>query len=113
MRILVCLFLLLHGSVALAACVRPGAAPAIPDGATADDAAMKAAHDAVQAYVNSLEAYQVCLKAQVEQAVGMPAELKATWIAQGDAAIDVANIAANQFSLALRTFKARSTTPTK
>jgi hypothetical protein len=100
---------LLCCSVAAAACVRPGPAPVVPNGATADDAAMKEAHDSIQSYVNALEAYQSCKKRDVEQAPSdISEETKATWVAQGDAAIDAAQNIALQFSFALKTFKERS-----
>lgn len=94
-----------------AACARPtGAVPVAPDGTKADEQIMKEAHDAIQVYVNELEAYKTCLKNQVDTApADTPEELKLTWLAQGDAALDAANFAANQFSYALKTFKARTT----
>jgi hypothetical protein len=93
-----------------ATCIRPtDAVPEVPNGAKADDAAMKTAHDAIQAYVVKLEAYKACLKDQVDTApADTPEELKLTWTAQGDAAVDAANYVANQFSFALKTFKARA-----
>jgi hypothetical protein len=92
-----------------AACVRPTQEPAIPNGAKADEAGMKEAHDAIQAYVNQLEAYKACLKDQVDNAPADTAEeLKVTWLAQGDAALDAANYVANEFSYALKTFKAHN-----
>jgi hypothetical protein len=97
------------GTAAHAACSRPpGPAPIVPNGATADAASMSAAHDAIQAYVNSLEAYQACLLAQTKDtSEEISPELKMTWIAQGDAALDAAQALANAFSVALKTFKER------
>jgi ABC-type glycerol-3-phosphate transport system substrate-binding protein len=97
-----------------AACARPtGAAPVAPDGAKADEETMKQAHDAIQTYVNELEAYKTCLKSEVDSAPpDTPEELKLTWLAQGDAALDAANYAANQFSYALKVYKARTTPQT-
>ncbi|HMA52062.1 MAG TPA: hypothetical protein VKP60_20025 [Magnetospirillaceae bacterium] len=96
-----------------AACVRPAEAPPeVPNGAKADDATMKQAHDAIQAYVVKLEAYKTCLKTQSDTApADTPEEQKLAWAAQGDAAVDAANYLANQFSYALKTFKARAATP--
>lgn len=93
-----------------AACTRPtDVAPEVPNGAKADDATMKTAHDAIQSYVVKLEAYKACLKNQVDTASAeTPEELKLAWTAQGDAALDAANYLANQFSFALKTFKARA-----
>lgn len=98
-----------------AACMRPATAPPeVPNGAKADDAAMKTAHDAIQSYVVQLEAYKACLKEQVDTApADTTEETKLTWVAQGDAAVDAANYVANQFSYALKTFKARSTPPSE
>jgi hypothetical protein len=113
MRALIVCFLLLNASAALATCPRPGPAPEAPNGAVASDAEMKQGREAIQAFVIQLEAYQACLKAQVEQApLDTPPELRATWLAQGDAALDAASLAANSFSAALKAFKARSTAPT-
>jgi len=94
-----------------AACLRPTeAAPEVPNGAKADEPTMKQAHDAIQAYVIKLEDYKTCLKTEIDNAPAeTPQEQKLTWLAQGDAAVDAANYLANQFSYALKTFKARST----
>jgi len=110
MRILFAFTLsLLLGGFASASCPRPASAPAIPNGATADEASMKQAHDAIQAYVNALEAFQACKKQEVEQAPSdISDETKLTWMAQGDAALDAANLLAAQFSYALKSFKERS-----
>jgi hypothetical protein len=94
-----------------AACQRPtGAAPTVPDGAKADETTMHEAHDAIQAYVVALEAYKACLKDQADNApADVPGEVKLAWIAQGDAALDAANYAASQFSVALKAYKERTT----
>jgi hypothetical protein len=103
--------LFLAAAGARADCPRPSATPpAIPDGATATDESMKAAHDAIQGYVNTLEAYRACLKQQADNAPpDTPQEQVVTWVAQGDAAVDNASYLAAQFSNALKTFKARQT----
>lgn len=100
---------LLSAFSAEAACDRPSAtAPAVPNGATADDATMKQAHDSIQAYVVQLEAYKACLKAQSDSApAGTAEEQRVAWVAQGDAAVDAANVLAAQFSVALKQFKER------
>ncbi len=100
---------LLTALSAEAACDRPSSTPpAVPNGAQADDAAMKQARETIQAYVVQLEAYKACLKTQSDNApAGTPDEQKVAWIAQGDAAVDAANYLANQFSAALKQFKER------
>jgi len=94
-----------------AACTRPaGEAPAIPNGAKADEQSMKEAHDMIQTYVVQLEGYKTCLKTQYDNApAGTSEEQKLAWLAQGDAAVDSANYLANQFSLSLKTFKEKTT----
>jgi glycerol-3-phosphate dehydrogenase len=109
MRILVVLLALLGANAAFANCPRPGAAPEVPDGSVADEAAMKQGRETIQAYVDQLEAYKACLQTQVDQASSDTTdEQKITWLAQGDAALDAANLLANRYSLALKAFKERS-----
>lgn len=100
--------LFLAAAGADAACPRPSATPpAVPNGNTATEENMKAAHDAIQGYVNQLEAYKACLKDQAEHApADTPRELAITWLAQGDAAVDYASFIAAEFSTALKEFKA-------
>lgn len=102
-------FLFLAATSANADCPRPsGNPPAVPDGTTATDETMKAAHDALQAYVNVLETYRACLKQQADTApADTPQEQVVIWIAQGDAAVDSASYLAAEFSTALKQFKAR------
>ena len=92
-----------------AACDRPTQVPpVVPNGAHTDEAGMKEAHDSIQAYVVQLEAYKACLKAQLDSApADTSEEIKVTWMAQGDAAVDAANYLANQFSYALKAYKER------
>ena len=103
--------LLLAANGAGAACPRPStAAPTVPNGASATEESMKQAHDAIQAYVNELEAYKACLKQQADTATGDTSQEQAlTWVAQGDAAVDSASYLAAEFSTALKQFKARQT----
>jgi len=103
--------LFLAAAGAHADCPRPsGNPPAVPDGATATEESMKAGHDALQAYVNTLEAYRACLKQQADSApADTPQEQVVTWVAQGDAAVDNASYLAAQLSAALKQFKARQT----
>ncbi len=75
--------------------------PQTPDGATATDAQMKAAHDALQAYVNELEAFQACLNhAADDTSTDIPPELRNTWIERGNGAIDEATLLAQAFASA-------------
>lgn len=110
-QVLFAALLTLAAAGANAACERPtDAPPEVPNGARADEEAMRVAHDGIQAYVNKLEAYKTCLKTQADSApADTPAELKLTWIAQGDAAVDNASFIAAQFSYALKTYKERTT----
>ncbi len=114
MRSLTVILFCLASASASAACVRPGAVPVVPNGQTADEPALLAARGTIQAYVNELEAYGACLSKQAEQADNdTPVEQKVTWLAQGDAALDAAQVLANAFSASLKTFKERSSSATK
>ncbi len=105
-------FLLLAATGAEAACPRPTeAAPAVPNGATASEETMKAAHDALQAYVNKLENYKACLKDNPPADTSQ--EQMVTWFGQGDAAVDSASYLAADFSVALKQFKARQASVSK
>jgi hypothetical protein len=108
---LIAALLFLAAAGAHADCPRPsGTPPAIPDGATATEESMKAGHDALQAYVNTLETYRACLKQQADNPPPDTApEQVVSWVAQGDAAVDNASYLAAQFSAALKQFKARQT----
>lgn len=99
----------LSAAGAEAACDRPSQAqPVVPNGAKADEASMKEAHNSIQGYVVQLEAYKACLKTQIESApADTSVETKMAWAAQGDAAVDAANYLANQFSYSLKAFKER------
>jgi hypothetical protein len=48
-------------------CQRPTTAPAVPDGAKASVEQFKAAHPAIQAYVQALDAYGDCITAQIKR----------------------------------------------
>ena len=108
-RASIALLTLLTALSAEAACDRPSTTPpVVPNGAQADEASMKQAHDTIQDYVRQLEAYKACIK---ELAANSPAgttdEQRVAWVGQGDAAVDAANYIANQFSVALKQFKER------
>ncbi len=47
-------------------CPQPGPAPAVPDGATATVDQMKAAHEAIQSYVNLLQSEQDCVETRIK-----------------------------------------------
>ncbi len=89
-------------------CVAPDTAPPqTPNGATATDAQMKAAHDALQAYVDKLEALQACLNhAAQTSGSDVPPQLRDTWINRGNGAIDEANLLAEAFANAKDAFDA-------
>jgi hypothetical protein len=94
---------------AAAECVAPGAAPQIPDGTTATVDQLKAAHTAVQSYVNLLQSYQDCLEAQIKltQKTTKPEELQKLRDA-GNAAIDQAKALSDNYSAQVKAFKTRA-----
>jgi len=90
-------------------CLVPGPAPAMPRGtvATADD--MKIQHDAIQAFVKALEAYQVCVNDLIEHPpAGTDEAARQVLVTLSNHAIDRANALANGFSEQERLFKARN-----
>jgi len=93
---------------AAADCVQPGAVPVIPDGATATVDQMKAAHVAVQSYVNGLQALQDCDEAKIKMAPkGTKAEELQKLRDEGNAAIDQAQALQTTYSAQVKAFKAR------
>jgi hypothetical protein len=97
---------------AWADCTYPGPPPAPPRGEFATLADMKLAHDAMQNFVNALEAYQTCLEKQIKAApADTKPELKIAWRAQGNAAIDLAEKVSSVYSDQYKIFKARQPPP--
>lgn len=91
------------------ACVAPENPPGQPDGATATAAQMKAGHDAIQHYVELLEAYQACRNKQIDDPTSTAsAAQKQTWLNDGNDAVDEANLLAAQFSAQLKIWRARN-----
>jgi hypothetical protein len=90
-------------------CAVPGQAPALPDGATASVDQMKTAHDAVQSYVQSLEAYQDCLEARIKLSMktSKPEELQKMRDA-GNKAIDQAKALSDSYAAQVKAYKART-----
>jgi hypothetical protein len=89
-------------------CQVPGPAPAMPRGtvATADD--MKIQHDAVQAFVKALEAYQACVNDLVEHPpAGTDERTRQILVTLSDHAIDRAHGLADAYAEQERVFKAR------
>ena len=89
-------------------CQVPGPAPAMPRGtvATADD--MKIQHDAIQAFVKALEAYQACVNDLVEHPpAGTDARTRQILVTLSDHAIDRAHGLADAYAEQERVFKAR------
>ncbi|MEA2757234.1 MAG: hypothetical protein QOJ54_3523 [Aliidongia sp.] len=89
-------------------CLVPGPAPAMPRGtvATADD--MKIQHDAIQAFVKALEAYQVCVNELIEHPpAGTDEAARQVLVTLSNHAIDRANALADGFAEQERLFKAR------
>jgi hypothetical protein len=101
--------LMLAVSIASAApCADPPRPPQMPQGATASEEDMKAGHDALQKYVNSLQDYQNCVEAMLKNAPpDTKPELRQQWEANANAAIDAAHEIADVYSIQLRAFKAR------
>jgi hypothetical protein len=89
-------------------CQAPGMPPPAPDGDTATAEEMRAGHDRIQAFVNALEAYQACRNSQIDHAAPtVTAAQKQTWLDEGNAAVDEANVLASAFSAQLKLFKAK------
>jgi opacity protein-like surface antigen len=93
-------------------CAQPGPAPVIPDGTTATVDQMKATHQAVQSYVQTLESVQDCNEAKIKMAPKgtKPDDLQKLRDA-GNAAIDQAKAISDAYSAQVKIFKARP--PTK
>ncbi len=97
---------------AAADCGQPGPAPAIPDGTTATVDQLKVAHTQVQSYVNSLQAYQDCVEAQIKMAPkGTKAEDLQKLRDAGNAAIDQAKALSDNYATQVKAFKARTAAP--
>jgi hypothetical protein len=95
-------------SVAPAECLLPGPPPVPPDGTTSTDADMKLGHDAIQHFVQQLEAFQACRNAQIDHApTGTTDARKQIWLQEGNAAVDEAHALADAFSAQLKVFHAR------
>ncbi len=95
-----------------AECAQPGPAPVIPDGSTATVDQLKAAHQAVQSYVNTLQSVQDCNEAKIKMA---PKGTKADDLQKlrdaGNAAIDQAKAISDAYSAQVKVFKARAPVP--
>jgi hypothetical protein len=92
-----------------ASCLLPGPPPVPPNGQTATAADMKLGHDAIQGFVDELEAYQSCRNAQIDRAAPSVSDAqKEQWLEQGNAAIDEANDLKDAFGRQLQAFKARN-----
>ena len=89
-------------------CARPGQAPVIPDGATATVEQFKAAHIAVQSYVNLLQSYQDCVEARIKMSPkGTKVEDLQKLREAGDAAIDQAHALGDSYMAQYKIFEAR------
>jgi hypothetical protein len=90
-------------------CPQPGPAPAVPDGATATVDQMKAAHEAIQSYVNLLQSEQDCVETRIKIAPkGTKADALQKLRDQGNAAIDQAKALGDSFSAQVKVYKART-----
>jgi hypothetical protein len=89
-------------------CVVPGPAPAMPRATVATAEDMKIQHDAVQAFVKALEAYQGCVNALIEHPpAGTDDATRQVLITLSNHAIDRANALADGFAEQERIFKTR------
>jgi hypothetical protein len=81
----------------------------VPDGATATVDQMKAAHEAIQSYANSLQSVQDCYEAKIKlgQKNTKPEELQKMRDA-GNAAVDQAKALGDSYSAQVKIFKARA-----
>jgi hypothetical protein len=87
-------------------CVVPGPAPAMPRATVATAEDMKTQHDAVQAFVRALEAYQACVNALIDHPpAGTDEATKQVLITLSNHAIDRANALADAFAEQERIFK--------
>jgi hypothetical protein len=93
-------------------CAQPGPAPAVPDGTTATVDQMKAAHQAIQSYANTLQSVQDCYEAKIKMGAKTtkPEDLQKMRDA-GNAAVDQAKALSDAYSAQVKIFKAR--VPTK
>jgi len=87
-------------------CPRPTASPSVPDGAKATMDQFKAAHPAIQAYVQALDAYQDCVTARIKQ---IPPGTKPDEVqklrADGSAALDEAKALSDAYLAQEKIFK--------
>ena len=75
---------------------------------------MSLGHDAAQAFVVQLEAYQACRNNQADHAApGTPDKQKDAWIEQGNQAVDEANAIKDAYGQQLQIFKSRQAPPAK
>lgn len=108
MKSLLSVFLLVSSTAVFAECNRPEA-PVLPDGDTADLAAMVEGQKAVKAYVSGTEAFLDCL-AEEGTIAGEeePAEDKMARIDQHNAAVDEMEGVAGSFNEELQEYKAKA-----
>jgi hypothetical protein len=89
-------------------CQVPGPAPAMPRATVATVEDMKIQHDAIQAFVKALEAYQVCVNDLIEHPpAGTDEQTRKVLVTLSDHAIDRARALADAYAEQERIFKAR------
>jgi hypothetical protein len=90
-------------------CAQPGPAPAVPDGSTATVDQMKAAHESIQSYANTLQSVQDCYEAKIKigAKTTKPEDLQKMRDA-GNAAVDQAKALSDAYSAQVKIFKARA-----
>jgi len=84
-------------------CAAPSGAPTIPDGASADAAAMETARDDIRTFVAETQAFLKCMEANEPRAGIRRRQFEESY----NAAVDAMKSAARDFNGELRAFKAR------
>lgn len=100
------LLILSLSGLAVAECERP-AAPTLPDGATAEMAAMAAGQGEVKAFVAAGNAYLECLKAEADALGEEEKSAAEARLASYNSMVDEMQAVATEFNTQIKAFKAR------
>jgi uncharacterized protein YfkK (UPF0435 family) len=113
-RLTLAVLALLAAGSAQATCIYPRAPDKVPDGKSASEAEMVAAHKAVQVFNEDITAYTACLELEMTALVQSGSydenrlnELRAMQAKKNNAAVDEAQAVADQFNEQLRVYNAR------